>query len=101
MHKDNLRPCSEREYSLYNDLPLAAKQALGFPFSKDEILEAIHQGRVPEFWREEPTSPARPVTRSVAKSLPEPVLALAPFDSSDSDSEDDAPTPVKRVTFNI
>ena len=101
VHKDNLRPCPEREYRLFDQLPLTAKQALGFPFTTEEILDAVQQGRVPEFWQESPSVPERPRTRSTTKALPEPVLAFVPFDSSDSES-DDEPAPIsKRVTFNV
>ena len=64
VHKDNVRPCPVREAYLFEALPTKVKQAVGFPFSNEEIEQAVLSGRIPEFWDDLPEVTEPPITRS-------------------------------------
>jgi hypothetical protein len=50
LHKNLIRPCSEREYETFDRLPAKIKAILGYPFTAEEIVKAHEDGRVPAFW---------------------------------------------------
>ena len=51
-HKDNIRPCSPREAELFQNLPLKVKQAVGSPFSEEDLNEGFTKHEVPRFWKD-------------------------------------------------
>ena len=63
VHKDNVRPCPARTAELFNALPFSVKRSVGFPFTEKDLKTAIIEGRLPEFWEQEPEKPVRRATR--------------------------------------
>ncbi|MCG8401931.1 MAG: hypothetical protein MJA84_10065, partial [Firmicutes bacterium] len=50
VHKDSIKPCNARSAELYGYLPPIVKAKLGFPYTIDEIQDAIDKGEIPDFW---------------------------------------------------
>ena len=110
VHKDNVRPCPVRVAYLYEALPVQVKLAVGFPFTNEEIEQAVLEGRIPEFWDDLPEVPLPAQTRSQfyqpdfatnhfnnpQEYLPDPDLGEYDDDDDDFDLNfdlDDEPVP--------
>ena len=112
VHKDNVRNCPEREAQLFQNLPLRVKEKVGFPFTTEEITQAILNNQIPEFFAnvDQLPPPKPPRTRLQAQQeqqqIPTRNDVTAPTDlSDDEDDIDNPPDPQpgssRTVRFNI
>jgi hypothetical protein len=127
VHKDNLKPFPSRTHDLYNALPNSTKRILGFPYTHEQVTNAIENNEDLSFLADITTrniEPDGPVTRSrnadaneeqpIANDIQDvPMLIDEIYNSDDNESDDDddnenvndignntVQTPA-RVTFNI
>ena len=103
IHKDNVKICHPREYEQFESLPKYVKDLFGYPFTREEMREALEKEEIPEFYFQPQQTPKRPKTRSrVEETETDEEQAL------DSDDEepgrvppDTSPVRQTRVRFNV